>query len=191
MIILYKGRRGCGKTLTMVKDALKFYNDGWTIYSNFDISIPYKKLSNEDIFQLPKNQKIRNCVLLIDEIQTIIDSRRSMKGENLNFSYFVQQIRKRNIILLCTTQFTRTVDNRLREHTDIVVKPQIHRHFPVVEAHYFDLTSEEDFGILDSRVIVYNPENIWNFYDTDEIKTSDNIKTKETKKSKKEKEIEE
>lgn len=177
MIILYKGRRGCGKTLTMVKDALKFYNKGWTIYSNFNVYIPHKRLSNQDIINLP-NTNINDCVLLIDEIQTIIDSRRSMKGDNLNFSYFIQQIRKRNIILLCTTQFTRTTDLRLREHVDVIVKPKMIHKYPVVEAVYIDLTSEEDLGFLETKSIIYNPMIFWDMYDTNEIKQSDNVKKK-------------
>jgi len=172
---MYKGRRGCGKTLTMVKDALNFYDNGWTIYSNFDICIPYKKITNEDIINLVENENIKDCVLLIDEIQTIVDSRRSMKKDNLNFSYFVQQIRKRNIILLCTTQFTRTTDLRLREHTDIVVKPKIYHEYPVVEAEYFDVTSEEELGYIESKIIVYNPQRIFSLYDTNEIKKSVNV----------------
>jgi hypothetical protein len=179
---MYKGRRGCGKTLTMVKDALNFYNKGWEIYSNFDIAIPYKKLENEHIININENTKIKDCVLLIDEIQTIIDSRRSMRKENLNFSYFVQQIRKRNIILLCTTQFTKTTDIRLREHTDIVVKPKIYREYPIVEATYYDITSEEELNYIDERIIIYNPQAIFNLYDTNEIKQS----VRETEKVKNE-----
>ena len=182
MIIMYKGRRGAGKTLTMVKDALNFYNKGWDIYSNFDIGIPYKKITNDTIINMNENPNIKNCVLLIDEIQTIIDSRRSMRKENLNFSYFVQQIRKRNIILLCTTQFTRTTDVRLREHTDVVVKPRIYQEYPVVEAKYYDLTSEEDMGYIDERIIIYNPQPLFNLYDTNEIK--ENVKDNEKEKVK-------
>jgi len=169
MIILYKGRRGAGKTLTMVKDALNFYDKGWDIYSNFDISIPYKKVVNDDLINLATNDNINNCVLLVDEIQLLIDSRRSMKKESLNFTYFIQQIRKKGIILLCTTQFTRTVDVRLREHVDIVVKPRIYREYPVVEAEYFDVTSEEELGYIESKIIVYNPQRIFSLYDTNEV----------------------
>lgn len=176
MIILYKGRRGSGKTLTMVKDAIQLYNKGWTIYSNFSIGIPYKKISNDDIISIADNKSINDCVLLIDEIQTIIDSRRSMKKGNLNFSYFIQQIRKRGIILLCTTQFTKTTDLRLREHVDIVVTPKIDLKYPVVEATYWDVTSVEELGYIESRTIIYNPELIWNLYDTNEIKDSVNLK---------------
>lgn len=176
MIIMYKGRRGCGKTLTMVKDAYNFYSKGWEIYSNFNISIPYKKLSNEDIINLINNQKIRDCVLLIDEIQTIIDSRRSMSKSNLNLSYFIQQIRKRGIVLLCTTQFTRTTDVRLREHVDIVVKPKIYPKYPVVEVEYFDVTAEEEQGMPEVRTIIYNPERVFKLYNTEEEQLSVNVK---------------
>ena len=174
MIILYKGRRGCGKTLTMVKDGLNFYNNGWEIYSNFDVAIPYKKLNNDDILHLIENDKVKDCVIMIDEIQLLVDSRRSGKKENLNFSYFIQQIRKKGIILLCTTQFTRTIDVRLREHVDIVVKPKILHKYPVVEAEYFDMTSIEELGFIESRVIIYNPTLLFNMYDTNEIKESVN-----------------
>lgn len=167
---MYKGRRGAGKTLTMVKDALNFYNKGWDIYSNFEVLIPYKKLTNEQILNLVDMDSVRDCVICIDEIQLLADSRRSMKGGNLQFSYFIQQIRKKNIILLCTTQFTRTTDNRLREHVDVVVKPRMHHEYPVVEAEYFDLTAVEDYGFPISRTVVYNPQNIWGLYDTEEIK---------------------
>lgn len=169
MIILYKGRRGTGKTLTMVKDALNFYDKGWEIYSNFDIAIPYKKVTNEDLINLVENDKVKDCVLLIDEIQLLIDSRRSMKKESINFTYFIQQIRKKGIVLLCTTQFTRTVDVRLREHVDVVVRPRIYHKYPVVEVDYIDLTAEEELGLPEIRTIVYNPERLFNMYDTNEV----------------------
>lgn len=181
MIVMYKGRRGAGKTLTLVKDAINFYAKGWTIYSNFDIGIPYKKLTNEDIINLADNDNIRDCVLLIDEIQLLMDSRRSMKKENLNFSYFIQQIRKKGIILLCTTQFTRTTDNRLREHVDVIVKPRIIHQYPVVEAEYIDVTSVEDLGFIKSKVVIYNPEAVFSLYDTNEVKKGVNTIKKEVK----------
>jgi len=186
MIVLYKGRRGAGKTLTMVKDAINFYKRGWTIYSNFDISIPYKKLTNDDILGLPENDNISDCVILLDEIQTIIDSRRSMKGDNLNFSYFIQQIRKKRIVLLATTQFTGTTDKRFREHVDVIVKPRIDFRYPIVKAEYFDMTSEEDFGFIKSRAVIYNPEQVFGFYDTNEIKKSNNTKKKKKEPIRKE-----
>lgn len=34
-IVLYKGKRGCGKTLTMVKDGFKYYLNGWKVLRNF------------------------------------------------------------------------------------------------------------------------------------------------------------
>ena len=181
MIVMYKGRRGCGKTLTMVKDALNFYQKGWTIYSNFNIEIPYKKLTNDDLINLVSNDKIRDCVLLVDEIQLLIDSRRSQRKENLNFSYFIQQIRKKGIILLCTTQFTKTTDVRLREHVDIVVKPKIIPQYPVVECEYIDITAEEDdiLGLPVTKIVIYNPLPLFELYDTEEIKNP--VETKKEK----------
>src|SRR3972149_3309599 len=113
MIVLYKGRRGCGKTLTMVKDGLLYYLKGYRVLRNFECSFG-ENISDEEILNLNKNSNIFNCILMMDEVQIFFDARRSMRNQNLNFSNFIQQIRKRNIILLGTTQFANTVDLRFR-----------------------------------------------------------------------------
>src|SRR3990170_3083911 len=134
MIILYKGRRGAGKTLSMIKDGLRYYQNGFKILRNFTLSFR-TFISNEEILLLDKNSKIDNCVLMIDEMQIFFDSRRSMKTESINFSNFIQQIRKRNITLLCTTQYSNTIDLRLRQHLDIVAYPNFNKKFNCSLSH--------------------------------------------------------
>ena len=173
MIVLYRGRRGTGKTLTMVKDILLYVNQGWDIVSNIHLhsSIPHRVLSRSEILDL-LDTNLKNYILVLDEIQTIIDSRRSMKKDNMDFSYFIQQIRKKNIILLATTQFTRTVDVRFREHVDILVNPKFMGKYPAVEVEYLDLTTQEDLGYIQSKIIVYDPKPIFNLYDTTETQST-------------------
>jgi len=65
----------------------------------------------------------------------IFDSRRSMAKQNLKFSNFIQQIRKRNIILLGTTQYSNTVDLRLRQHLDIIAYPNYIENIKYVKLH--------------------------------------------------------
>src|SRR6056297_1406672 len=165
MLVLYKGARGRGKTLTMIKDGLNYKYKGWKVYSNMENQKIAEYISNEDILSIDKESDLKNCVLIIDEIQTLFDSRRSMKKENLNFSYFIQQIRKRNIILLCTTQYTNTVDLRLRQHIDILALPRHHNDLHVCVVNYIDMTSIEDveFGITEPKSveIVYNAKPIY------------------------------
>ncbi len=165
---MYQGRRGCGKTLTLVKDATNYYYDGWKIYSNmFTLKIPHKYISEQEMLSINKESKINDCVLIVDEIQLLLESRRSMKKENISFSNFIQQIRKRNIILLCTTQFTGTVDLRLRQHIDIRVTPRIDKKLHVVEATYYDMTSIEDYGL--TKPLNNIPQNITVVFDAMQV----------------------
>lgn len=173
MILLYKGARGRGKTLTMVKDGFIYFKNGFRILRNFEASFG-EYITNDEILQLDKNSNIINCVLLIDEIQIFFDSRRSMKKENMNFSNFVQQTRKRNINLLCTTQYSNTIDLRLRQHLDIIAIPQFSKEFNLCEVDYIDITSYEDVltGLLDNvtkKTIVYDAIPIFKLYKTEEM----------------------
>jgi hypothetical protein len=175
MILLYKGARGRGKTLTMLKDALVYYNNGWQVYRNMQNTIIGEYISNEDLLKIDKNTQMQQVVLVIDEIQTLFDSRRSMKKSNLDFSYFLQQIRKRGIILLCTTQYSNTIDLRLRQHIDILALPRHNKQYNVCSVKYIDLTSIEDqeYGITqpDSVKVSYDAKPIYKIYDTEEMIT--------------------
>lgn len=173
MIVLYKGKRGSGKTLTMVKDGLRYYQNGYKILRNFDCAFG-DYISNEDILKLDKESNITNCVLMIDEVQIFFDSRRSMKNENINFSNFVQQIRKRHIHILGTSQYSNTVDLRFRQHTDIVAFPNFIKNLNVCEVLYVDITSMDDLlnsmnKSLDFIKVVFDAEPLFKLYNTEQM----------------------
>src|SRR6056297_409720 len=179
MIISYIGRRGAGKTLTMVKDIINFHQKGWKIYTNFPLfGIEHRELTNDEIIELIHNEKINNCVLAIDELQTLLDSRKSMKKANMDFSYFIQQIRKRGMVLMSTQQFMDNVEKRFRQHVDIIVKPNAMK-LPsgsmVVSVDYMDTTTEQDLGYIDTKSIVYDPSNVFDVYDTTQEQKSINL----------------
>jgi len=169
VIVIYLGRRGAGKTTTMVKDAYIEYMRGRRVISNME-SLNYGEyMSNEDIVKINKQSNIENAVLLIDEMQIFFDSRRSMKKSNLDFSNFVQQTRKRNIDIYGTTQFSNAVERRVRDHTDITVRPQFLKNYNLIKVIYYDETAKEDlFSEVVKREIVYNPKQIFNLFDTNE-----------------------
>lgn len=173
MIILYKGRRGSGKTLTMVKDGLKYKINGFSIVRNFECAFG-EYITNEKILNLNKDSELYNCVLLLDELQIFFDSRNAMKKQNKLFSNFIQQIRKRNIIVLATTQYAGTVDLRFRQHVDVVAMPNYIKNLDVCEVTYFDMTSIEDNFINNVKEpnyikIVYDAKPIYNLYKTEEM----------------------
>lgn len=173
MIMMYKGARGCGKTLTLVKDGFKFFLNGHRVLRNFDCSFG-EYISSEEILHLDRNSEIRDCVIMIDEVQIFFDSRRSMRKENMDFSNFIQQIRKRHIHILGTTQYANTVDLRFRQHCDVIALPHFIKDLNVCEVIYIDVTSIEDLlenKQLKTVKIVYDPYPIFNLYDTEELIT--------------------
>ncbi|MGV9141417.1 MAG: zonular occludens toxin domain-containing protein [Promethearchaeota archaeon] len=173
-IVLYKGKRGAGKTLTMIKDGYKYYKSGWKVLRNLKACFG-EFIDEESILSLDKTSNIRDCVILMDELQIFFDSRRSMKKENMKFSNFIQQVRKRNIIILGTTQYSNTIDLRLRQHIDILAYPKFIKKFEVCEVTYLDMTSVEDdlFSTFSEPVtvtIVYDAKPLYNMFVTEEMK---------------------
>lgn len=174
MIYFYKGAKGRGKTLTMVKDAYLFHLNGYTVFTNMKSVKFGVYMTNEDIIKIDKTSFLKNCVMLIDEVQTLFNSRRSMKKENVNFSYFIQQIRKRNIELLATSQFSNTVDLILRQHIDYMITPFHDKELDVCKVIYLDLNSFEDDnnGIINEAsrtTTVYDALPIYKLYNTEEL----------------------
>lgn len=172
-VLLYKGRRGSGKTLSMVKDGYQYLQEGYKVLRNFSCSFG-EHISEEEILNLDKRSVIKDCVLMIDEIQIFFDSRRSMKKENTSFSNFIQQIRKRNITLLCTTQYSNTIDLRLRQHIDIMAYPNFKEKYDVCEVVYLDLTALEDSLFNEDNEsnylkLIYNAIPVYSLFKTEEM----------------------
>lgn len=171
MIALYVGRRGCGKTTTLVKDAYAFKLAGWRVITNMtSLSFADEVMETEDILALLGGNDT-DVVVVLDEIQTFIDSRRSMRKRNVEFTYYIQQIRKRNVVILAATQFSRRVDVAFREHVDIIVKPTYLGQFPVVVVRYIDRTVLDEGGFLDDAMVemVYDPRAVFSLFDTREV----------------------
>lgn len=182
MIVSYKGRSGSGKTLSMVKDGMAFYQKGYKVYCNFECSFA-EKISNEEVLALNKDSDLYNCVIMLDELQSIFDSRK--RKESTTFSHFIQQIRKRNIHILGSIRFEYLVDVRIREETDITAEPNfiefttkdgVTHYF--CEVTYTDRTmTQGEFAFNeteneDAKVkIVFNAEPIFNLYNTEEMIT--------------------
>jgi len=122
MILVYVGTMGSGKTLSMVKEAYSYYLKGYKILSNMNLEFPYTKITNKYIMEFAKNkQQIYKSVILIDELHTFMDSRRSVGKKNLLGSYFVTQTRKQQVKLMGTTQHRHQIDKRIRDNTTVFI----------------------------------------------------------------------
>lgn len=168
-IVLYRGSRGKGKTLTMVKDALKYQLLGWKILTNLD-GTPFEKISSEYILSLDGSSQLFNTVLLIDEIELFFDSREWTRSESKKFGRFLQQIRKRNVPILCTAQFTDLIEKRLRQQIDILVICSFDKVSQKCHNVYVDLTSIESNPLDPSSFVSdYLAFPIFGLYNTHQI----------------------
>lgn len=175
-ITIYTGAVGTGKTLAMVKDGLGYYLDGWKIIRNFDAKFG-EYMDNEDILALNKDSDLNHCVLLIDEIQVLFDSRNSATTNNKLFSNFMQQIRKRDIIILATTQYANAVEKRFKQFITVNAFPIMIEtiSYTVCKVTYMDITRLQSNDILQPTFkptfceLIFDAKQIYPLYNTKEL----------------------
>jgi len=167
MIVLYKGARGKGKTLTMVKDGLKYKREGWRVLTNLE-NTPFETITSEYILSITGTSELFNVVLLVDEIELFFDSREWKKSENSRFGKFLQQIRKRNVPILCTAQFTDLIEKRLRQQIDFVCQCSYNKELMIASGLYIDLTSVES-NEINTFTSSYYAKPIFGLYNTNQL----------------------
>jgi hypothetical protein len=110
--ICFQGTLGSGKTLNMSRIGAMAAARGQKIYANYDCVFAERLESITHMFQ------VRNAVLLLDELQSILDSR-DFKN-NSAITQWVLIVRKLGLSVLYTTQFLGQVDLRVRHVTEWV-----------------------------------------------------------------------
>lgn len=168
MIILYKGARGMSKTLTMVKDGLKYKKNGWRVLTNLEDS-PFETITSEFVLSLSSSSTLYNTALLIDEIELFFDSRDWNRRQSRDFGRFLQQIRKRNVPILCTAQFTDLIEKRLRQQIDMAVQCSYNKRTCISSCVYIDLTFTESTGVPSTFQVTYYAPPIFSLYNTNQI----------------------
>lgn len=122
MIGIFLGEQNSGKTLSMTYYLKKYFDNGYTIYTNYNVNFKHKKITKELLEKYTKSKKqFVNCVFGIDEIYLFFDSRNFGTKSNKLFSYFVVQSSKRGVHILGTAQFFNTIELRFRNNTNFQV----------------------------------------------------------------------
>lgn len=137
LVILFFGRRGDGKTLSMtaLMDCMRRrYEASGQKYSSRNPE-GFKLASNYHVqfadFNDPKvvdmvnayDDRFRKMLLSVDEILSYVPSRRSNARSNVDFANFLVQIRKLDMELLSTTQRPQNIDSQMLDQIDLFISP--------------------------------------------------------------------
>ncbi len=170
------GRQGSGKTAFITKLLVDNYSSEKKVYSNYSLfGIDYEKITFDnkrnknsiDILKVISDNPnyFNNSIMLLDEIHLYFDSRDFMKQNNRVIQNFFSQLRKRNILLLATTQYILHLDIRIRRQALAVfqmtnLKDGIFR----IEVHDID-----GYYTKFIRTELVNLTNYYKYYDTNEL----------------------
>lgn len=170
------GRQGSGKTAFITKLLVDNYTSDKRVYSNYSLfGIDYQKITFDskknknsiDILKVISENPdyFNNSIMLLDEIHIYFDSRDYMRQNNRVIQNFFSQLRKRNILLLATTQYILHLDVRIRRQALAVfqmanLKDGIFR----VDVHEID-----GYYTNFIRTELVNLKDYFKYYDTNEL----------------------
>lgn len=169
------GRQGSGKTILITKFCIDNMKDrqifsNYTLYNveftpiTFDTSREPNKISILDMLEENPNY-FNNSIMLLDEIHLYLDSLDFMRKNNRKMQTFFSQLRKRNILLLATTQYIMNVDIRIRRQClNVFEMEHIHKDL-------FKCTTSQIDGYFTKEISQYNLllSDYYQYYDTNEL----------------------
>ena len=172
------GQQGSGKTLFITKHLVDNYTSQRKVYSNYSLfNIPYEPITFDNRLEVEKgsidilkkleedDNFFNNSIMLLDEIHIYFDSRDFMKNNVRPIQTFFSQLRKRNILLLATTQYILNLDIRIRRQAlavfemrnikDGVFEAELHK----IDGYFTEFVRSD----------LYNLSKYYKYYDTNEI----------------------
>ena len=159
------GLLGSGKTLGMVLFTyIDYLEEDVKVYSNFKTS--FSEMVNPlDLIDFELN----DCVLMLDELGSLFDSRNTNSRMNILLSYFFMQSRKKKVKIRYTSQLLGLVDKRGRDITDYRI---LCRALPNTQnPERFSYTLFVGAHRLGAVTLSYEKakEELFNLYDTEEV----------------------
>lgn len=165
--------RGNGKTLSMVYYLYQDYKRGRRVITNFYTTFSEQK-PLLDITTGVLDTDLQDVSLGFTEIQTVLNSLGTKSNIITFIDEMVSQTRKRNVSIMWDTQRWMNVHIRLREQTDIVIKPfKTHTDKAVCykdscnEKHYIFVMSEVPKRY--SPLVVLDAEKVGALFDSNQI----------------------
>lgn len=134
MIVGFSGNLGAGKTLTMVRWALRYSRaaGGAPVWANFDLNEAYwrqHKRMNPGFYlgkvehadDLVEATRRGGGILMLDEVHRLLDARLAMVQKNIYLSELFMFFRKMGFVVFVSFQAMRLIDVRLRATIDLFV----------------------------------------------------------------------
>jgi len=131
-IIIFEAPQRYGKTLSGVIWALDALQHGRNVFSNIQLGFQHQPLEFENVKLEEQQSRFWNGHIFIDELNFYYDCRRSLTGANIEFSAFLLQQKKQGCNLTGTTHGLSSLDLRIREHYDYLIRPTVYPKFPKV-----------------------------------------------------------
>lgn len=156
MLVGIMGKMGAGKTLIQSILANYLYHQtGAKIYANYGLK------NSIHIDKMSQVWKAENGIICIDEAWLSMDAR--LWKDNVKITQWINQTRKKKLLVFYTTQHIRQIELRMRTGTDILIycekKPA---------GHWISFIDWQ-YGELGRRFLIDKPERYYNLYDTFEV----------------------
>lgn len=155
------GNLGSGKTLFTVIIAS---DSKLPVVSNFKLNLPNVECLP---FELNKFLKAEysDCIIILDEAYTYLESRISQSELNRIMSYILFQSRKKNVTIYLTAQLFSTIDKRYRELSEfLVIAYRKNLDFADFVYYVYSKTKKRKIVIPFTKAV-----DFFKYYDTNEV----------------------
>jgi zona occludens toxin (predicted ATPase) len=117
---IIEGSKGSGKSAVATAFAETAFKQGREIYSNIELGFDFEYIDKEMFTTKEGRAELQDCFIFLDEAHNLFPAYRCMSDDAIAMSFFVKQIRKRQIDVCMTTQQATAVYIDLRRNLDVL-----------------------------------------------------------------------
>ena len=156
MLIGIMGKMGAGKTLSAsILASYLSRATGAPLYANYALRGATRMKTMQDIFGL------NSAILVFDEMWLTMDSRQWK--DNVFLTRWINQTRKKKMIVFYTTQHIRQIEMRARNATDILIYCE-----NTGDGHWLQFIDWQ-YRELGRKYLLQHPKRFYPLYDTFEV----------------------
>jgi ABC-type Na+ transport system ATPase subunit NatA len=156
MLLGIMGKMGAGKTLTMsILAEYVHQKTGLPLYANYGLEGSIK------ITDLQALWKVESAIFCFDEMWLTMDSR--LWANNVELTRWINQTRKKKLLVIYTTQHISQIEMRVRKGTDVLIYCEKRP-----GGHWLQFIDYQ-YQQLGRRYLLEHPERFYGIYDTYEV----------------------